>query len=398
MNKIKEIRPVLLSAPYADISTNAEVLLHLPSGFRTCGMVEIILEDGTTGLGEGYLPVFAPQVFVALIDLARPYLIGRDPLQINEIYADLQIVYGYWSMQGAAMHALSAVEIALQDCRAKLLGVPVYKMLGGTLKPSLDLYASGGDSLQPEGMTREFARIEELGIQAFKIRARKELQNKAIWCLREGQRRGISVAIDMGLNLQNPGHSVDDVIAFEVTAQSQSGTSIFFLEEVLGPTRSLEYPLLRQKLNVPLAGGEIITTPYEFGQRLAMGCYDIAQPDATVLGGIGALMEVFQYARLHPADVVVHCWGGPVGMLANYHAAVAAGGKMGEWPLPHFPLREALGTSSWHIENVQIHLSDEPGLGVRLTPEIERAYAFRPEAVYQCKVDRAKLPPNTVWE
>ena len=61
-SRIVRVRPVLLSAPYADAG-NLEVQLHLPGGHRTCGLVEVTLEDGTTGLGEGYLAVFAPQVF-----------------------------------------------------------------------------------------------------------------------------------------------------------------------------------------------------------------------------------------------------------------------------------------------------------------------------------------------
>ena len=97
---IKKIRPVLLSAPYANPETNLEVQLHLTSGYRTCGLVEITLDDGTTGLGEGYAAVFAPRVFEQMILLLRPYLIGKDVMDFNKIYQDLLLVVGYWSMQG----------------------------------------------------------------------------------------------------------------------------------------------------------------------------------------------------------------------------------------------------------------------------------------------------------
>ena len=63
MSKIRKVRPILLSAPYANQDTNFEVKLHLKSGYRTCGMVEITLDNGTKGLGEGYIAVFAPKVF-----------------------------------------------------------------------------------------------------------------------------------------------------------------------------------------------------------------------------------------------------------------------------------------------------------------------------------------------
>ena len=76
--KIKEIRPILLSCPYSDIYKNFEVIKHLNSGYKTIGLVEIKLENGVTGYGEGYLAVFAPKVFTEIVNLISPSLIGED--------------------------------------------------------------------------------------------------------------------------------------------------------------------------------------------------------------------------------------------------------------------------------------------------------------------------------
>ena len=141
-----------------------------------------------------------------------------------------------------------------------------------------------------------------------------------------------------------------------------------------------------------IAGGEIVTTATELCDRIEQGCYDIVQPDATVIGGIGPTLEVFSNARRHGCKVYVHCWGGSVGMMANYHAALAGGGIVAEWPIKPYVLREALAVSAWSVANGQITLSDAPGLGVRLTPEIEREYAFRDDAVYHCLVDPTRIP------
>ncbi len=396
MSKITNVRPVLLSAPYADADTNTEVQLHLRSGYRTCGLVEITLEDGTAGLGEGYLAVFAPRVFEQLIHLLRPYLIGRSVMDLQQVYQDLLLVVGYWSMQGAAMHAVSAVEIALQDCRAQQLGLPVYQLLGGTRAP-LDLYGSGGDSTTPAAMTSELDYLNERGIAYWKIRARNHELNKAVWCVQQAQERGISVAIDMTQNLQLPGQSVTEVVRFAQQVEAQAGTPLYFLEEVLGPANTHAYASLRQQLTTPVAGGEIVTTAAELSQRIEQGCYDIAQPDATVIGGITAVLEVFQTARRYAVQGVVHCWGGPVGMMANYHAALAAGGKLAEWPMPAYPLREAMVAHPWQLADGQLLVSDAPGLGVRLTPEIEQQYPFREEAIYACLADGSGLPPDRQW-
>ena len=125
MPVVRSVRSVLLSAPYAEPEGNLEVLLHLPSGLRTTGLVEITLSDGTVGLGEGYLAVFAPTVFAAIVQLVTPVLIGRSLSELPAIVRDMEITTGYWSFQGAARHVVSACEIALQDARAQTLGVPL---------------------------------------------------------------------------------------------------------------------------------------------------------------------------------------------------------------------------------------------------------------------------------
>lgn len=395
MARVKSIRPVLLSAPYAAPAGNAEVILHLPHGLRTTGLVEITLDNGIRGLGEGYLAVFAPKVFVEIARLLAPVVEGRDVHDLPGIVRDLQVTAGYWSYQGAAQHVLAAFEIALQDARAQMLGLPLWQALGGTMSRPLPAYASGGDSVSPEFMQQEFAAVASLGIHVFKIRARKTQVGKAHWCQRTGagHATGITVAVDMTQNLAVPSQTVEDVLAFERSFAEAGLAPPAFLEEVLGPLAVGQLPALRGMSRVPIAGGEIVTTATELGDRIRAGSYDIAQPDATVIGGVGPVMEVFAAARRTGTAVYVHCWGGGVGMLANYHAAMAGGGEMVEWPLPRYPLREALWPEPPSVRDGHLTLPDRPGLGAALTPAVEREFRFREEAVYHCLVDASRIPP-----
>jgi L-alanine-DL-glutamate epimerase-like enolase superfamily enzyme len=389
--KIVAIRPVLLSAPYAD-REDLEVILHLHSGWRTTGLVEITLDNGIVGLGEGYLAVFAPHVFRTIVELVAPAIIGGDPHDIAELCRRASLTTGYWSLQGAAQHVISAIEIALQDCRGQLLNVPVWRLLGGQPRP-LRLYASGGDAVGPAPMARELDQIKALGIDVVKIRARNHQADKVRWCVREASRRGIRVAIDMTQNLVVPSQSISDIIRFLGEASFADGAGPAFLEEALGPQDIENYPALRTRLrDIPVAGGEIVTTSIELCQRIERGCYTIAQPDATVIGGIGPVLQVFQAAARHQVDVYVHCWGGPVGMMANYHAALAGGGTVAEWPVKSYALRDAMVAEPWRVAAGALTIAEAPGLGVRLTPAVEREYAFREDAVYQCLVDPGRVP------
>ncbi|MEO6003710.1 MAG: enolase C-terminal domain-like protein [Opitutus sp.] len=391
--RIVSVRSVLLSAPYADGRDDLEVVLHLPSGCRTTGLVEIELSNGVVGLGEGYLAVFAPRVFEQIVALVAPALIGGDPTDLATLHRRASLVTGYWSLQGAAQHVISAVEIALQDCRAQLLGLPVWKALGAETNRPLKLYASGGDAVGPEPMTRELDRIQALGIGLVKIRARAHQVDKTRWCQRSGAQRGIGVAVDMTQNLVIPSQSIDDIVRFVNAGSEAPGSNVAFLEEALGPEAIQQYPALRARLpGVPIAGGEIVTTAAELCQRIEQGYYDIAQPDATVIGGMGAVLQVFAAAQRQRSDVYVHCWGGPVSMMANYHAAIAGGGAVAEWPIKSYALREAMITQPWNICDGQLTIPDTPGLGVQLTPEIEREFPFREDAVYRCLVDSSLVP------
>jgi L-alanine-DL-glutamate epimerase-like enolase superfamily enzyme len=398
MSKITAIRPVLLSAPYAEKGKNLEVDLHLQSGYRTTGLVEITLDDGTKGLGEGYLAVFAPHVFTSIVELITPHIVGRDIMDTKPILRDLSIITGYWSQQGAARHVCSAFEIALNDCKARVLGIPVYKLLGASHNRPIQLYGSGGDSPIPEFMSREFELLQNLGISHFKIRARNHQVKKAVWCLERGAQLAIEIAVDMTQNLTNPGLHFEEVLTFQNSISNASGGKLFFFEEVLGTQNSQQYPLLRKSSSFKIAGGEIVTTPDELIDRIENGWYDIAQPDATVIGGQDALLKIFKAGRKHDTDVMVHCWCGPVGMMANYHAALAGGGTMAEWPLPEYSLRDALMEQPWNIKEGRLHLPDTPGLGVVLSEENENRYKFREDAIYSCLVDPSVIPGDEVWK
>ncbi|KRV48669.1 hypothetical protein AQ490_24360 [Wenjunlia vitaminophila] len=400
MPAITSIRPVLLSAPYAD-AENMEVRVALPSGWRTTGLVEVTLDDGTTGIGEGYLAVFAPHVFRETVELVSPYLVGKDADDLVGRYRDLVLITGYWSLQGAARHVVSAVETALVDAAAKRRGVPAYALFGdrspGRQVPEgLRLYASGGDSAAPLAMRCEIAAVAELGIDLFKIRARGHEVAKAAWTLREAARVGIGIAVDMAQNLAEPGQTVEETLAFLEGVRAASDQPVRFLEEALGPANVSGHPALRSAAGCPVAGGEIVTTAAELVGRVEAGWYDLVQPDATVVGGVGQTLEVFDSAREHGVDCVVHCWGSAVCQAANYHAAFAAGGRLAEWPLPTYPLRSELLVEPFRVEDGVLAPPTAPGLGVRLTDEVERRFPFREDAVYRCLAPLPDPVPG-VW-
>jgi L-alanine-DL-glutamate epimerase-like enolase superfamily enzyme len=397
MIRIDAVRCVLLSSPYAD-ADDPEIKECFPNGpKRTVGMVEVTLENGVAGLGEGYLAVFAPLVFKAIVDLCTPYMIGRDGTDIDRRVRDLRSVCDYWSLQGAARHVISAFETALQDAAAKSLGLPVHAMLGGAKAERIEIYGSGGCCDAKEQFEREFDLLAAKGIRIYKIRSVKRDILRTAWVLDEAGRRGIRVGVDMCQNLADPPQSVEEVVAFTEAVHALTDRRMLFLEEAIGPDAPEGFRELRRRIDVPVYGGEIITTPNEMIRRIEAGVYDAVQPDASVIGGISAVMEIFAAARRHGTDVIVHAWGGAAAIMASYHAAFAASGRLVEYPMLDFPLGAEMIGDQGRIEDGMLIRPEAPGLGLTLTAEMEARYPFDPTAVYSCMLHDWGPPPDEYW-
>jgi L-alanine-DL-glutamate epimerase-like enolase superfamily enzyme len=394
---IASIRCILLSSPYAD-ADDPEIKECFPNGpKRTIGMVEVTLDDGTTGLGEGYLAVFAPLVFKSIVDLCVPQVLGKDGFDIAARVRDLRSLCDYWSLQGAARHVIAAFEIALQDAKGKSLDQPVYHLLGGPQADSIRIYGSGGCCDAKEQFLRELDLLGSLGITLYKIRSIKTDILRTAWVMDEAGRRGIRIGVDMCQNLADPPQSVDDVVGFVEAVHNRTDQRMVFVEEAIGPDCPEGFRELRGRIDVPVCGGEIISTPKEMIERINADVYDFVQPDASVMGGISAVMDVFSAAKAKGTDVVVHAWGGAAAIMASYHAAFAAGGTLVEYPMLDFPLGAEMMSDQGRIADGQLLRPDAPGLGLKLTPEIEARYPLDETAVYSCALIDFGPPPDSYW-
>ena len=398
MPNIARVRCVLLSSPYAD-ADDPEIKECFPNGpKRTIGMVEVTLDNGVTGLGEGYLAVFAPLVFKSIVEFCAPYVTDKDAFDIARRVRDLRSVCDYWSLQGAARHVISAFEIALQDAKGKSLGKPVYDLLGGSKAESIEIYGSGGCCDRKEQFLRELDLLDEKGIKIYKMRSVKRDIHRTVWALDEAAKRGIRVGVDMCQNLADPPQAVDDVVAFVEAVHARTDARILFIEEAIGPDAPEGFKALRKRIDVPVCGGEIITTPKEMIDRLIDGVYAFVQPDASVIGGISAVMDIFEAARKKDVGVVVHAWGGAAAIMASYHAAFAAGGSLVEFPMLAFPLGTEMIGDQGMIEMGRLIRPTAPGIGVTLTPEMEARYPFDDSAVYSCMLQDYGPPPDEYWK
>ena len=397
-NQIEEIRTILLSAKYGH-EKHPEILECFPNGpKRTIGLVEVTLRDGTKGYGEGYLGVFAPKVFESIVDLCKPYLLGKDGMDIKRRYLDLCSVCDYWSLQGAARHTTSAIEIALIDAKSKSLEVPAYKMFGDNFNDKVEVYGSGGICDSKEHFIEELDYLKSLGIKKYKIRSTEKDILRTAWILQEANKYKIEIGIDMCQNLTDPPLSAQEVISFINDVRKISSENILFLEEAVGPTDIKGFKKLKENFDIKICGGEIITTQEEMISRINLGTYDFVQPDASVIGGIQSVLEIFNHAKSKGVDTVVHAWGGPVAIMANYHACFAAGGKLVELPMIPYDLEPDLFTDQRKIVDGCLIRPKKPGIGITMNDNIEKKYKFDESAVYSCVVVDRGQPNDDYWK
>ena len=398
MSKIENIRSILLSAEYGD-EKHPEILECFPNGpKRTIGLVEVTLENGVKGYGEGYLGVFAPQVFKSIVELCAPYLLGKDGFDILRRYKDLCSVCDYWSLQGAARHTTSAIETALVDAKSKTQKCPAYKLFGNSLKENIKVYGSGGICDTKEHFIEELELLKKLGIKKYKIRAVPSDINKTAWILKEARKYEIDIGIDMCQNLADPPIDADDVINYIKYVKDISKEKILFLEEAVGPMDIKGFKKLKETLNIDICGGEVITTPLEMIERIKLDIYNFVQPDASVIGGMYAVKEVFDYAKTKKITPVVHAWGGPIAIMANYHVAFGCNGNLVEFPMIPYKLEPIMFGDQRIIKNGKLLRPEISGIGITMNDKIEKDFSFDKEAVYSCVVVDRGQPNDDYWK
>ena len=287
---------------------------------------------------------------------------------------------------------------SLVDAKSKSKKCPAYKLFGNSSKDQIETYGSGGICDTKEHFIEELELLKSLGIKKYKIRSVPDDINRTAWVLKEARKYGIDVGIDMCQNLADPPISADEVISYVNSVKEISEENILFLEEAVGPMDINGFKKLKETLKVDICGGEVITTPMEMIQRLNLDIYNFVQPDASVIGGMHAVKEVFEHAKIKNIIPVVHAWGGPVAIMANYHVAFGCNGNLVEYPMIPYELEPIMFGDQRVIKNGYLLKPEIPGIGITMNDKIEKDFSFVEKAIYSCVVVDRGQPNDDYWK
>lgn len=388
--KIVDVKTVLLTGA----CTN-DPFLSKARKRRSAAFIEIHTDTEHTGLGETYAGYFCPEFVPQMVDFFKPILLGRDVSNIAELWSRMYHCGNFWCRVGLGVIVLNGVEAALWDLKGKLLGVPVYELLGGRKHESLPAYATGGPSnYPPDELKRKIDYYLSLGFRAFKVGA-GSFEEQQGWYMPtaateaadfEGNKAamirehvGDDVDVMMDGHMGNSTGTTWDVGTATAVMKAVEPYNLFFYEEPLHYTDPLGYAELCRQTTVPVAGGECLTAAYEWRTFVDCNAFDIGQPDASFTGGLGEFMKVAAMLEHRGRRIATHSWGAGGSLMQNIHCGFAAANTCILEVAPAYAeLHSEIIVDPIVMRDGRIMPPEMPGLGIELSEQVKAQYPFVP--------------------
>lgn len=380
-----------------------DVQVMLMQGDRTYTLIKITADNGVYGIGEAY---GSPGIGVKEQVLSlKKWLVSKDPLQIDTIYTELGA--GGKSLSGTRtdgsahnlMRAASGIEMTLWDLAGKLLGVPTSSLLGGRFRDRVRVY----DHAAPKNMLdkascREWAaqvKAEPAGFTCHKFGfprtnakndnakdpANRILTTKELNQLRQGF-ENCREAIGFDHDIIVHCHWEYDVRTAIQIADAVESIKPLWLEDPLLVDYSSSWQRLTASSKVPICMGENLTRREGFKEFIInQGC-DILNPDLRNSGGFLETKRIADFAgpfgmpmATHNTASQVHTYGNIqwASTIRDYIATETVTGK-GDW------MDKVLILNEPYIHNGYIKVTEKPGLGIEINPDVVRAHLAAGEA------------------
>lgn len=345
-------------------------------------LVEIVCDDGTTGWGECLGPA-GPNA--AIVAAYAPFLIGRDPLETEKLWAELYNALRDQGQRGLTVTALSGIDIALWDIKGKHFGVPVSTLLGGRFRSSVRAYATG--FFKHDGVDRvadaadQAARYRAEGFCATKVKIGFDPEEdlRVIAAVRQ------AIGPDMGLMI-DANHGYDAIEAVAV-GRKAADYDIAWFEEPVAPEQLDAYRAVRAGQPIPLAAGETWHGRWGMRAPIEQRAIDIIQPDLGGCGGFTEARRIADLASLYGVRVVPHVWGTAVQIAAalQFMAAMVPDPLRNrpiepilEFDCTENPFRQAVVKTPLQPVAGVLAIPDGPGLGIEIDRDALLHFAPRP--------------------
>ena len=366
--RITEIKTFLMQAQfppedaYATADRSGEAgRVQSQSGSRNWLFLKAYTDEGVTGVGEcsGW-----PRVVERAVEDLATLLVGEDPRDIERLWQKMfGAIMGHGMTGVVGAGAMSGIDMALWDIKGKVLGTPVWNLLGGKMRDRIRVY---GHANTPEVALR----LKERGITAVKTGGVARIVEKV-----DAIRRAVGDAIDIMVDLHGPPWmTTKDAI---VTGRALEPYDLLFFEDPVAPENAEAYARIQDQVAIPLAAGERFATIWGLRPLIEKELVDVVQPDTGRSGGISQLMKIAAMAEAHHITVAPHSGSlGPIAEFAALHVLAAIPNTLilerleDDWPGRYEVTDPVPRTVAGYLP-----VPDRPGLGVDI---VEAAVAKYP--------------------
>ncbi len=326
-------------------------------------ILKMFTDEGLVGYGEPMNYEHWRVVAQAVEDMAE-YLVGKDPLDIEDHW---QAMYrsSYSRSMPVLVGALSGIEMAMWDVFGKMVGLPVWKLLGGKVRDRIRVYTGTGGTTTEECAENASQKVAE-GFRAVKMGAspspvrfvdtpeKIDFMVSRVAAVREAVGYSVDIAVDLHRRL-SPTMAAIFVKELEPLRP-------LFAEEPCHPENNEALLALSRGTTVPIATGERHLTRWGFRELIEREMCAILQPDIRHCGGMSELKKIAGMAEIHNMAIAPHNAAGPVGVAASVHVMAT---------VPNLLIcegghnrGEGLFKTPLVLRDGFIELPTEPGLGV----------------------------------
>ncbi|MGW4932788.1 enolase C-terminal domain-like protein [Streptomyces sp. NPDC004166] len=325
--------------------------------------------DDVTGLGYTYAPAATARV---IDDLLAEVVVGATAFDVPRVNEAMHRQVRNAGLPGVAAQAIAAVDIALWDLKARLLGLPLVRLLGAA-RADVAIYGSGGFTTYDEARQERQLRgwVEETGIPRVKIKIAESWGR----CEKRDRQRVARARATVGGATElyvdaNGGYGAKQAVRI---GRALADEGVTWFEEPVSSDHLDTLSTIRDQVPQDVTAGEYgYTLPY-FEHMLAARAVDCLQADATRCGGITVWLRVAALAQARGIEVSAHC-----APQAHAHAAAAVPNvRHLEWFHDHVRIERILfdGVLDPTGGSVAPGADGSPGLG--LTLDTGRAQAYR---------------------
>lgn len=335
--------------------------------------LKISTDEGYFGWGEPVVEGHSAAVKASVEDMAD-FLIGRDPLQIEDIW---QTLYRARFYRGGPimMSAMAGVNQALWDIKGKYHDVPIYDLLGGKVRDKVEVYAwIGGD--RPSDVAAQAQERLDSGLKAIKMNGTEEVHyvdsfkhieatSARVAAIREQVGNDFGIAVDFHGRVHKP--------MAKMLIQELEQYHLMFIEEPVLPEYNEALRDIKNSTSTPIATGERMYSRWDFKQILHEGVVDIIQPDLSHAGGISEVMRIASMAEAYDVALAPHCPLGPIAFASCLQVdAVAYNALIQEQSLGiHYNqgadlLDYLVDSSVFNYSDGHVAVPTGPGLGIEV--------------------------------